>query len=79
MELALFWFEVEVIVAQNLEDLSDNHNVLCCSCRKDEDVVHIYCDFPGEDGILEDIIHHGLEGCWGVGESKKHYRGLKEP
>ena len=24
------------------------------------------------------MIHHGLECCWGIGESEIHYEGFKE-
>ncbi|KAF9807546.1 hypothetical protein IEO21_08161 [Rhodonia placenta] len=36
------------------------------------------CFVSGEDEyvIQEDLVHHGLEGCGGVGEVKEHYQGF---
>jgi len=31
-----------------------------------------------EDDVLKDVVHHGLERCWGVGESEVHDGGFKE-
>jgi len=44
---------------------------------KDQDVVQIdhYNAFHYE--VLEDIIHHGLEGSWAVSHSEEHYQGFK--
>ena len=33
---------------------------------------------PLHDEVLEDIIHHGLECCWTVGESEEHDKRFKE-
>ncbi|KAF9796683.1 hypothetical protein IEO21_10969 [Rhodonia placenta] len=32
----------------------------------------------GEDEyeIMKDVIHHGLEGCGGVGEAEEHHQGF---
>src|SRR6266702_2808947 len=38
----------------------------------DKNVVHIYHDFPSCSKISKYCVHHGLEGAWGVGESKEH-------
>ncbi|KAG5336713.1 hypothetical protein C0989_012016 [Termitomyces sp. Mn162] len=39
----------------------------------DEDVVKIDADYALCDEVLEDVIHHGLEGGRAVGESKEHH------
>ncbi len=31
-----------------------------------------------EDGVSEDVVHHSLECCQGIGESKVHDRRLKK-
>ena len=33
---------------------------------------------PLHDEVLEDIVHHGLECCWTVGESEEHDKRFKE-
>jgi hypothetical protein len=40
----------------------------------------IHVDFQPSlcDLFLEDVIHHCLEGCWGVCEAKEHDSWLKE-
>ncbi len=40
----------------------------------DEDVIKIYCDRARHDEILEDVVHHPLEGSGRVGEPKEHDR-----
>jgi len=70
-EGALFWVEVEVISAKPIEDLSDQgvmasdvfflHFSLFVpgvNCY----VVHIDCDVPSINEVLEYGVHHGLEG-----------------
>jgi hypothetical protein len=46
---------------------------------RDEDVVEVDHDVSGQDEILEDVIHHRLEGGQGVGKAKVHHWWLKEP
>ena len=41
-------------------------------------VVHVNRDFPCEDQILEDHVHHRLEGCGRISEAKKHHHGFKK-
>ena len=38
----------------------------------DKDIIHIAYDLAVVDEILEDIIHHHLEHCGGVTQSKEH-------
>jgi hypothetical protein len=50
-------------------------------CRKivwiDEDAVKVNSDGDVEE-ILENIIHEVLEGCRGIGESKRHDEPFKQ-
>jgi len=39
---------------------------------KDEDVVKVDMDESFVDLNSENVIHHSLEGCRGVGKSKEH-------
>jgi len=41
-------------------------------------VVHVYCKGSSCDLFLEQGVHHGLECCWGIGESKEHYCWFEE-
>ena len=43
-----------------------------------QDIVHIDCHIPFIDEVLEDVVHHGLEGGRAVGEAKEHDQGFKE-
>ena len=43
-----------------------------------QDIVHIDCHVPFIDEVLEDVIHHGLEGGQAVGEAEEHDQGFKE-
>src|ERR1700733_4120431 len=46
--------------------------------REDQDIVevHIYDAFSNQ--VLEDVIHHCLEGGRGIGQSKKHHQWLEK-
>jgi len=52
--------------------------VLFLCLGEDQDVVQIdhHNTFCYE--VLEDVIHHGLEGSWTVSHSKEHYQGFKQ-
>ena len=43
-----------------------------------QDVNHVNCQVALVDEILEDIIHHHLEGGWTVGKTKKHDKGFEK-
>ena len=53
--------------------------VLRKSLIEHEDVVHEADGTPLVDEVSEDIIHHGLEHCWGVAEAKEHDKWLIQP
>jgi hypothetical protein len=44
----------------------------------DEDIVKVDADNTFHNQILEDVVHHRLEGRWGVGESEKHHQWFIE-
>src|SRR5258708_36132168 len=56
----------------------DNLPVIREGVGVDKDVVHIAYDLTIVDGILEDIVHHCLEHCGGVTQSKEHDSWLKQ-
>ncbi|KAG5338578.1 hypothetical protein C0989_006974 [Termitomyces sp. Mn162] len=68
-KLALLQFEIELVLA---EAFQDEHFSI------DEDVVKVYTYYALCYEILEDVVHHGLEGGRAVGESKEHNKQLKQ-
>jgi hypothetical protein len=44
----------------------------------DEDVIKVYHDVSRQDEVLEDVVHHHLEGCRGVGQAEVHHQGFKK-
>ena len=44
---------------------------------KDEDIVEIDHHMSFHDELLEDVIYHGLESGWTVGEAKEHDKRFK--
>src|ERR1700677_4641793 len=84
MESALLRFEVQVVVLRHCEDVFNGVNMVGKrSGRSDGNIVHVDSNDRSPyrvlcDDIFIDLIHHGLEGCWGVAEAKKHNCGLKE-
>ena len=45
---------------------------------EDQNVVQIDHHNTFRYEVLEDVIHHGLEGSWTVSHSKEHYQGFKQ-
>ena len=37
-----------------------------------QDIVHVDHHIAFINEVLEDVVHHGLEGGWAVGEAKEH-------
>ena len=71
LEGALFWVEMEVVLAEPVKDLPDqeavvgNVFVLCFSLlspRVDCYIVHVDRDAPLVDGVSEYGVYHSLEG-----------------
>jgi len=81
---AFFWFEVEVVKLGYFEDVVNCALVVVeVGMSGDADIIHVDMDcrpkgFVFEDGVAVDVVHHGLECCWGVGESEIHHGRFKE-
>lgn len=45
---------------------------------ENEDIIEVDSDFALSDQVLEYVVHHPLEGGWGIGETKEHYSGFKK-
>ncbi len=78
MEEAFLQFEVQVVGLCDLKDVVDCTLVISkVSSSCDSNVVHVNTNsgtkrFMFEDDVAIDVVHHGLECRWGVGESKVH-------
>ncbi|KAG5723895.1 hypothetical protein E4T56_gene9823 [Termitomyces sp. T112] len=44
----------------------------------DEDVIEVHAHYTLHNEVLEDVIHHGLEGGQAVGETEEHDEQLKQ-
>ncbi|KAG5349479.1 hypothetical protein C0989_003549, partial [Termitomyces sp. Mn162] len=44
----------------------------------DEDVIKVHAHYALCYEVLEDVIHHGLEGGRAIGEPKEHNKQLKQ-
>src|SRR6266481_3973418 len=44
----------------------------------DQNVVHVYGHEAFINELLENVVHHGLEGSWAVGETKVHDEGFEK-
>ncbi len=84
MEKALFQLEVKVVELCNFENVVNCMFVIFkVSTSGDTDVIHVNTDcgaewFMFEDYVAIDVVHHGLERCWGIGESEIHDRRFKK-
>jgi hypothetical protein len=73
-EVAFVMSEEKLVFSEDVQDLSDDLAVFFQVLGEDEDVIDAVID-----KILEDVIHHGLEGGWAVSNTIQHYQQLKEP
>src|SRR5712664_1688814 len=74
---AFLGLEVEPMSAEDVEDPYYNGMMfLLCLTAEDEDVIHVddYDSFVYE--LSEDVIHHRLERCQTVSETKEHDKGF---
>src|SRR5882724_4754865 len=78
-ECALLGFEVEPMSVEDVQHPYHNGMVfLLCLATKDEDVVHVddYNSFINESS--ENVIHHRLECCQAVSETKEHDKRFEQ-
>ena len=62
LEFAFVGTEVELMLLQQLQNAAGDLPVLFKGLREDEDVVQIDHDHAFRDEVLEDVVHHRLEG-----------------
>ena len=60
------------MLSESLEHQACHPVMLFHRFREDEDVVQVDTDYTFGNEVLEDIIHHGLEGGRAVGEAEEH-------
>src|SRR5260221_318694 len=72
LELAFLWLEKQPLPLEGSKDLVDNLLVFREGGGVDEDVVHVAYDFAMINELMKDVIHHHLECCRGVAQSKEH-------
>ena len=78
LKLTFLRFEVELVLAEVLQDDAHNMTMLLESLGVDEDVIEVYANDSLCNQIVEDVIHHCLECGRAVSQTKEHYQGFKE-
>jgi len=76
LKLTLVGMEVELMFLQQFQNLAGDLPVLFKGLCEDEDVVQIDHDHAFRDEVLEDVVHHRLEGGGTVREAKEHDEGF---
>ena len=64
MEVALFRFEIEVILLQNVKNSFDYRPVLFHSLSEDEDIVDVNDHNSFSNELSKEVVHHRLESRW---------------
>ena len=78
LKLTLVWLQVELVLSEALEDFSNDLLMMSEIQVHNEDVVKVHPDVAGQDEVLEDVIHHYLEGRRGIGQAKVHHQGFEK-
>jgi len=77
LELAFLRVQKQLVFGQNLQHSPDSSYILLYRPGKDKDVIQIDYHYILGNEILENIVHHYLEGGWTVGHPKEHHKRLK--
>ncbi|KAG5349548.1 hypothetical protein C0989_003210 [Termitomyces sp. Mn162] len=77
--LTLLQFEIELVMVEAFQDKAHDLAVLLQCFGVDKDVVKVYKHYTFGNEVLEDILHHCLEGGWTIGESEEHDKRFKQP
>src|SRR5258707_12956989 len=72
LEFTFLWLEKQPLPLEGSKDLADNPPVFREGGGVDQDVVHVAYDFTTVNELTKDVIHHHLEHCRGVAQSKEH-------
>jgi len=76
LEFTFVGTEVELMLLQQLQNAVGDLPVLFKGLHEDEDVIQIDHDHAFRDEVLEDVVHHHLEGGGTVREAEEHDKGL---
>src|ERR1700753_1253033 len=79
LKLAFLRPEVELVLPQAPENLRDDSAVRTDVRVGNEDVIQVDHDISGKNEVLENVVHHGLEGRRGIGEPEVHHQWLEKP
>ena len=77
-KLTLVVSEIEFVLSESFQYQACDSVVLFHRFCKDEDVIQVDTDYTLGDEILENDIHHGLEGGRAVSETEEHHQRFKE-
>ena len=72
LKLALLRFEIELVLVKLFQNKVYDAAVLLSGLGKDEDVIEVHTHHSFCNEVTEDVIHHGLECSWAIGEAKEH-------
>ena len=78
LEFTFLWLEKQPLPLEGSKDLADNSPVFREGGGVDKDVIHVAYDFTMIDELTKDVIHHHLECCGGVAQSKEHDSWFKQ-
>ncbi|KAG5349195.1 hypothetical protein C0989_005307, partial [Termitomyces sp. Mn162] len=77
-KLMFIWLEVELVLAEAFQDKASDPMVFLQHFGIDEDVVKVHTHYALCYKVLEDVVHHGLEGGGAIDESEEHNEWLKQ-
>ena len=66
------------MLLEYVQDLGYNLPMVFDRASVYQDIVHIDHHISFIDEVLEDVVHHGLEGGQAVGEAEEHDQGFEE-
>jgi len=75
MELTLFKFSIELVLAESLKHFPNVLGMVLHVVRVDQDVVEVDYDADIKH-VHEDQVNKPLKGCRGIGETEGHYLPL---
>ncbi len=78
LKLTFICLEIQLVLLQDLQDLSGDFSMFVNSFRKDEDVVQVDHDYAFCNELFKDVIHYCLEGSWAVCETEEHNKWFKQ-
>ncbi|KAG5349823.1 hypothetical protein C0989_001718 [Termitomyces sp. Mn162] len=77
-KLALLWLKVELVPVEAFQNKTSDLMVFLQHFDVDEDVIEVHTHYTLCNEVPEDVIFHGLEGGWAVGETEEHNKWLKQ-